>query len=92
MTTPLSNHAASRSQTRGCTSEFIETLVNNADIDMPVGDDCRLMRVSRRTAAMLAGNDRLGRYGVIWSDRFAQVVTILPLHAGRSGRRYRRGG
>jgi hypothetical protein len=46
--------------------------------------------VRHRTAADLDIHDRLHRFAVIWSENRGQVVTVLPLHASRSGRRYRK--
>jgi hypothetical protein len=28
---------------------------------------------------------------VIWSDDHGQAVTVMPVHAGRTGHRYRKG-
>jgi len=67
---------------------FLEAILAHADVDRAVGDNCRLLRVSRVEARSLNLDDRLARYAVIWSDHNAQVVTVMPVHNGPSGRRY----
>lgn len=84
----ISQHGGLRAAQRGVSKHFIEEILSNADVDRPVGDNCRLLRVSRSLAQRLKSDDRLGRYAVIWSDDHAQVVTVMPVHNGRSGRRY----
>ena len=86
----MSTHAQHRCQTRGLRQDFIGAILFNADVDRPIGDNCRIIRVSRDHARRLNIDDRLGRYAVIWSDDTARVVTILPLHEGTSAARYRR--
>jgi len=85
-----SNHSALRAAQRGLGTHFIGAILEHADVECPIGDNCTLMRVSRRHAARLNIDDRLGRYGLIWSEDTARIVTILPLHEGPAGRRYRR--
>ncbi len=85
-----SRHSNRRSAQRGITKRFINALLANADVDRPIGGNCRLLRVSRQRSAALNIDDRLGRYALIWSDNTAQIVTVMPLHNGASGRRYRR--
>jgi len=86
----LSRHAALRCQATGGGSALVEEILAHADIDVPIGDNCRLLRIHRRSARRLGGDDRLGRYAVIVSDRTGLAVTLMPLHDGPSGRRYRR--
>lgn len=85
-----SHHSQLRSAQRGVPQPFIETILIHADIERPIGDNCRLMRVSRDRSRGLNIDDRLGRYAVIWSDDTARIVTVMPLHDGPTGRRYRR--
>ncbi|WP_263338018.1 hypothetical protein [Albidovulum salinarum] len=85
-----SEHSLRRSAQRGVTKGFIEAILTHADIERPIGDNCRLVRVSRRWSHGLNIDDRLGRYAVIWSDDTARIVTVLPLYDGAAGRRYRR--
>jgi Domain of unknown function (DUF4258) len=85
----LSRHAQRRAQQRGVTQEMIELVLENADIEKNVGDDCTLIRVSRRQAAVIQCSDKLSRLALIWSDPRAQIVTVLPVHKSASGRRYR---
>lgn len=86
----MSSHAQHRCQARGLRQAFIGAILVNADVDRPIGDNCRIIRVSRQRARHLNIDDRLGRYAVIWSDDTARVVTILPLHEGAFAARYRR--
>lgn len=85
----FSQHCQMRAAQRGVDHRFMEAILTNADVESPAGDNCRLLRVSRAKARNLNLDDRLGRYALIWSDDHAQVVTVLPVHSGRSGRRYR---
>lgn len=85
----ISQHCAERAAQRGVSGRFMEAILANADVDRPVGDNCRILRVSRSRARRLNLDDRLGRYALIWSDDNAQVVTVMPVHCNRSGRRYR---
>ena len=86
----FSHHAQLRMQTRGISPDLVESIIMNADTETAVGDNCALLRVSRARARVLNIDDRMGRYGVIWSESTGQVVTVLPIHAGHSGARYRR--
>jgi hypothetical protein len=86
----LSQHAAIRAQTRGVRDSLLNLILQHADVEAPVGSNCRLLRVHKRTAARLGVDDRLARVGVILSDTSGQIVTVLHLHTGRHGRRYRR--
>jgi hypothetical protein len=85
----LSRHSEKRTAQRGVDLRFIETIFAHADSEYPIGNNCRLMRVSRTRARDLNLDDRLGRYAIIWSDDTARIVTVLPVHAGAAGRRYR---
>lgn len=86
----LSRHDRTRCQQRGVPLHFLATILDHADIDQPIGSNCRVLRVSRKRAHSLNRDDRLGRYAVIWSDSTAQIVTVMPLHRGQTGARYRR--
>ncbi|MER8848544.1 hypothetical protein [Mesorhizobium australicum] len=86
----LSNHAERRCQSRGVRHDFICAILQHADIDRPIGGNCRLLRVSRNRARRLNIDDKLGRFAVIWSDENTQIVTVLPLSASASGKRYRK--
>ncbi len=85
-----SDHSDIRGSQRGVTYRFIEEILEHADVERPIGDNCRLLRVSRQRSAWLNIDDRLARYALIWSDDMARIVTVMPLHDGASGRRYRR--
>ena len=83
-----SRHADSRCRTRGVRLTLVHTIIENADIKADVGSGCHLLRVRRRTVVGLGTSDRLHCVAVIWSESRSQVVTVLTLHAGRSGRPY----
>lgn len=83
-------HAQRRCQTRGLDSFFVGAILDHADVDRPIGSNCRLLRVSRKRARRLNVDDRLGRYAVIWSDNCQKIITVLPLHEGSVGARYRK--
>lgn len=87
----ISQHCAERAAQRGVSGRLMEAILANADVDRPVGDNCRILRVSRSRARRLNLDDRLGRYALIWSDDNAQIVTVMPVYCNRSGRRYRGG-
>lgn len=86
----LSKHSTTRAAQRGVRPSLLDTILAHADVDGPIGSNCRLIRVSKRRARELNLDDRLGRYALIWSESSAQIVTVMPLHDGRAGRRYRR--
>ena len=86
----LSKHAEKRSRQRGAKPGFIELVLNYADIEVPVGSNCRSLRVSRRTAHRMKLDDRVHRYAAVVSDDTGEIVTILPTEHGRRGARYRR--
>ena len=83
-------HSQKRAAQRGVTGRFVDAILAHADVDRPVGGNCRLLRVSRRRSVALNLDDRLGHYALIWSDTAARIVTVMPLHDGPAGRRYRR--
>ena len=88
----LTQHAILRAQQRGVPHHLIDTLLENADIDAPVGGSCRLLRVSRRRLldqSLRGEADRLSRLAVVWSDHTSSIVTIVHHFRGRAGRRYR---
>jgi hypothetical protein len=85
-----SSHSKVRAAQRGVTNRFMNAILSYADVDRPIGGNCRLLRVSRQRSDALNIDDRLGRYALIWSDNTAQIVTVMPLHDGAAGRRYRR--
>lgn len=89
--TKFSKHAERRIRQRGATLEDVRQLLENADIDVPVGGNCRALRVRRHTARFLKGGDRLHRYAVIVSDDTGEIVTVLRHRPGPRGRHYRKG-
>ncbi len=88
----ISIHAQKRMRQRGKKTTFVENILAYADMDIPAGDNCRLLRISKKLATFLNFDDRLSRYGLLWSDDNNQVVSILPIRESGSGARYRRVG
>lgn len=86
--TVLTDHASKRCAQRGVTGHFVQTFLALSDVEQAVGNNCRLMRVSRVAAADHADRDKLSRYAVVWSDDSHKVVTILPVYASRRRGRY----
>lgn len=95
-TNNMSRHALQRSQQRGIPLQMIEAVLESHDLDFEVGDDCRVLRVSRAAAAAISTKrtgrqvtEKLAGLAVIWSDRTNQVVTVVHDKGQRSARRYR---
>lgn len=86
----ISRHAELRCQQRGVSTAVIGAILDHADIDRPIGNNCRLLRVSKLHAATLRQPEKLGRYAIIWSDDHSRIVTVLPIQESARGARYRR--
>lgn len=76
----LTYHAQTRCQQRGISHSLLVAILEEADIETPVGNNCRLQRVSRRTARARRLDDRVSRFAIIVSDDSQKIVTVLPLH------------
>jgi hypothetical protein len=85
----LSRHAELRCQQRGITQDLIALVFNHADVETAIGDGCTFIRVTKREARRVGGDDRLARVGLVWSGSRAQVVSVVPIRSGPAGRRYR---
>lgn len=85
----LSKHARRRMQQRGVSAPFLQTLLENADVERDALKNCRLYSLTRGQARSL-GDDRLGRFAAILSNDGGKVVTVLPVVRSRRGDRYRR--
>jgi hypothetical protein len=85
---PISRHADRRMKQRGISWSFLTKILDNADVERPANDNCRLYRVTKDIARAL-GDDRLSKFAVIWSDDTGRVVTVVPIARGRAGARYR---
>lgn len=75
----MTQHAFQRCQERGLRNSFVQAILDHADFDEAVGDNCRRLRVSSTRAQQLNVDDSLARYAVIWSDDSGRVVTVLPI-------------
>ncbi|MGO4642481.1 DUF4258 domain-containing protein [Mesorhizobium sp. 2RAF45] len=89
--TKLSAHAQRRSRQRGIRTDRLYAVLENADVERPLGGNCWLLKVSSRTARTIRGYDGLAKHAVIYSDSTGEVVSILHAASSRRGRRYRRG-
>jgi hypothetical protein len=85
----LTPHARTRFQQRGFTNTRLEALLEHADVERPVGRNCRLLRVSRQACNGLLDGERLSRVAAIVSDDTGEIITIFAIHPGAKGRRYR---
>ena len=74
---------------RGISSPFLAKILENANVERPASDNCRLYRVTKDLAEVL-GDDRLAKFAVIWSDDHGLVVTVVPISRGRAGAAYRK--
>lgn len=81
----ISKHAAVRMQSRGVPLPVMASIIENADIELDVGDGAVLYRVSRRQADRLPFRDKVRRYGVIASAD-GVVITVMPVRNRRRGR------
>lgn len=93
----LSQHAEVRANQRGIAGWVIDSVLEHADMETPVGSGCVALRLSRdriRDARLRrelgARLERLGGVTVICAEDDGSVVTVLHDHGGASGRRYRR--
>jgi hypothetical protein len=87
----LSRHARRRCRQRGINSKRLSALFEHADIDRPVGSNCRLIKVSRAASRFVPSCDGLEKLAAIVSDDTAEIITVLSASATRRGRRYRGG-
>lgn len=86
----LSHHASLRCQQRGIRHDLLSDLLFHADIEFHVGNNCRLIRVSRSHAVRERLDQRLSRYAVIVSDDSQCVVTAYPISSRAAISRSRR--
>lgn len=94
---PLTMHAVSRCNSRGIRHNMIRKVIENHDVDVVIGGDCRALRISRRGIHDLRAIgessqslEHLLGLVVIWSDRTARVVTAFRDQDRTISRRYRR--
>lgn len=91
---PMSKHATSRCQQRGIRQGLVQTVLEHHDVDVSVGGNCRVLRVSRKyLRSQNTGLDpqrakQLEKLCVIWSDNTNSIVTVM--HDLGTHRRYRR--
>jgi hypothetical protein len=86
----LSQHASARCQQRGIPHDLLCDLLFHADIEYHVGNNCRLVRVSRSHALRERLDQKLSRYAVIVSDDSQRIVTVFPVKSRAALSRSRR--
>jgi hypothetical protein len=92
----LSKHAQIRANQRAVLHSSIDLLFTFADIEIPAGGSCSVIRLSRKNIAdgeirRLIGSqiDRLRNIALVFNSETREVVTILH-DWGKRGRKYRR--
>lgn len=75
----MTQHARQRCAQRGVRREFLASILLHADIDRPAGDNCHMIRVSRKKSRALNIDDRLARYALIVSSDSGAIVTVMPI-------------
>ena len=61
----LTGHAKDRCQRRGIPTERLNALLSLADIDLPAGKGCRLVRVSRLATLSIKNGEGLKQIGLV---------------------------
>jgi len=96
LTNALSNHAKTRANQRGIYHEMMEAVLRHADHEVPVGDGCYALQLSRRQlrdpklkARIGSSFDRLAGLVLICCNGSGEIVTVMR-DCGRAARRYRR--
>lgn len=92
----LSNHAKTRANQRGIYHEMMEAVLRHADHEVPVGDGCYALQLSRRQlrdpklkARIGSSFDRLAGLVLICCSGSGEIVTVMR-GRGPAARRYRR--
>jgi hypothetical protein len=89
----LSRNATKRCQQRGIRQKMLQAMLEHHDLDREVGDNCRILRMSRKRARQAADwldpemSRRLERLAVILSDTSGEIVTVF--HDTGKTRHYR---
>lgn len=86
----LTHHAKIRCAQRGIQKTFLSMLMSISDIEIPIGNNCRLLKVSYQKALGHRQRDKLCKYAVIFSDTSNVIVTVMPIHLSKAGNHYRR--
>lgn len=86
----ISRHAAHRCAQRGISPKCLVALLEQADVEIAVGDGATAFSVSRKQVTALNLPGKLGRYAAIVSED-STVITVAPMHGGQRGRHWRRG-
>jgi hypothetical protein len=84
-----------RARSRGISRAHIGRVLSHYDIDLPVGDACRVLRLSKAAAADAASGcpslaAKLAKIALVENESTGAIVTALIVRPGAAGRRYRR--
>ncbi|MCA0358322.1 MAG: hypothetical protein LCH78_15995 [Proteobacteria bacterium] len=92
----LSRHAAIRANQRGITHQMIADFISNADVEVPAGGGCTLLRVSRKSLrdpvildSLRSNPDKLANLAIVWCEESAEIVTLVIDRGGAGSWRYR---
>jgi hypothetical protein len=95
MTMSLSRHAAVRANQRGVPHALLQTLIEHADVETPVGGGCFALSISRARLreddtrrSFGSAIDRVAGLAVICSGDDGAIITVMH-DRGAAGRRYR---
>lgn len=80
----LTRHAERRCRQRGITGDRLSALLENADVDHPIGGDCHVLMVSHERSRTIKGGERL-RFAAICTAA-GEVVTVFHLHGSKATR------
>jgi hypothetical protein len=83
----FTEHAMARCRQRGFNAERLMAFFDNADIDVPAGRSCRLIRISRVAARSIRGGETLSNVDVVVAPDGA-IVTIKHRTARRPSYRW----
>lgn len=86
----MTQHAQVRCRQRGVTDETLMTVLEEADVETNLAGNCRMHRVSQRTARVRGLAPKLSRIGVVLSDDSQKIVTVIHFSGHRQWR-YTRG-
>ena len=92
----LSSHAKTRANQRGIYHEMMDAVLSHADHEIPVGDGCYALQLSRRQlrdpklkARIGSCFDRLAGLVLVCCSGTGEIVTVMR-DCGPAARRYRR--
>jgi hypothetical protein len=95
----MTRHARQRLQQRGGRAKEVAIVMTYGDIEVPAGNGCRFLRLSRKEAARLLQRDNTAvrdvdraRRLMVLASASDRVITVLKCDPERRARDPRRGG